>query len=414
MNILKILFLTLMFTTLVACGGSSSSGESEARSNDNVENNLPNSSTKNSDVNSSDGSENSSSNKSKESGSNNSDTTPKSDSKLSNQKSPMNFTLAVIPDTQFLSRDNPSIFRSQTRWISENYKKENIKFTVHLGDVVQNPEKDSEWLVAVQAMSLLDRNPETPYSILAGNHDIQDIALGIFDDASTNKSHRDANRNPKREQFTRFFSVQKQEQNFSTFKGADTTGLNSYHTFFDDSGQEYLVLALDWRISDKTIDWVKLVLKQHGTLPVILTTHELLDPRGISEGAKPAKMTPNGKRLWDNLINENDQIFITFNGHWNGEGYRLEKNKYGRSVLMIGVDYQNEYKGGNGMMQLVEFDKSANKLNFRSYSPYVQELLNVMKNVSKDVKLDKKNILNRWKFSIPLNFQERFSNFNQK
>lgn len=329
-------------------------------------------------------------------------------------KTETSFTLAVLPDTQFYAEKYPDIFAAQTRWIAANYKKENIKFSAHLGDIVQNPSNKIEWFNAVKAMSNLDINPDTPYSILAGNHDIPVLLDSIYG-SWTLPWHYDEKRDPKKEFFTRYFPIEKQKKNFKTFKGADATGLNSYHIFADDDGQEYLVLALDWRISDNTIDWVDSILDKHAQLPVILTTHELLDPR-VNEGELP-KWTNNGKRLWNKLIKNNDQIFITFNGHWNGEGYRIEKNKCGREVILVAVDYQNgikgkKYNGGNGMLQLVTFNKSANRLDMRSYSPYVQEKLKIL-NVLPDIKMDKRDQLERWQLRIPVNFKERFSNFNQ-
>lgn len=336
----------------------------------------------------------------------------------SSPKTETNFTLAVIPDTQFYSQNYPDIFASQTRWIAANYKKENIKFSTHLGDIVQNPSNKAEWFSAVKAMANLDVNPETPYSILAGNHDIPallDSAYGSW----TLPHHYDEKRNPKNEFFTRYFPVEKQKKNFKTFQGADSTGLNSYHIFADDDGQQYLVLALDWRISDNTIDWVDSILEKHAKLPVILTTHELLDPR-VNKGELP-KWTSNGKRLWNKLIKNNDQIFITFNGHWNGEGYRIEKNECGRNVILVAVDYQggisrssgDTYNGGNGLLQLVTFNKAANRLDMRSYSPYVQEKLNIVNALPGTLKMNEKDELERWKLQIPMDFKERFSNFNQ-
>lgn len=358
----------------------------------------------------------------------------------SDAKAETSFTLAIIPDTQKYAQKYPAIFESQTRWIAANYKKENIKFSAHLGDIVENPNSHKEWFNAVRAMSHLDKNPETPYSILAGNHDVPALIGSAFGSV-TFPSHYDDKRNLKNEIFLKYFPASKQRKNFKTFKGAfpiteattkakntssnkpkkttEEHALNSYHIFADDDGQKWLVLSLDWRTSDATHNWVEnTVFKKHPNLPVILITHELLDPR-VNKGQLP-KWTANGKRLWEKLIKNNDQIFITFNGHWNGEGYRIEKNNCGRDVILMAVDYQNgiggrngdHYNGGNGMLQLVRFNKASNRLDFRSYSPYVQEKLNIVSALP-NVSMHKKDELERWKFQIPVDFKERFSNFNK-
>jgi hypothetical protein len=49
-----------------------------------------------------------------------------------------NFTIIVLPDTQYYSENYPWIFDNQTRWIIENIEKLNIVFVSHEGDLVQN------------------------------------------------------------------------------------------------------------------------------------------------------------------------------------------------------------------------------------------------------------------------------------
>lgn len=68
------------------------------------------------------------------------------------------------------------------------------------------------------------------------------------------------------------------------------------------------MLALDWRLSAKGYAWAKDVIAQHPKTPVILTTHELVvDDDTLSD---------YGQQLWDQLIADHDQIFLTLNGHY--------------------------------------------------------------------------------------------------
>ena len=60
------------------------------------------------------------------------------------------FTIIVIPDTQFYSSSmnggSPEIFEAQTRWIVENRDSLNVVFVTHLGDYVQNGDEVlAEW-----------------------------------------------------------------------------------------------------------------------------------------------------------------------------------------------------------------------------------------------------------------------------
>lgn len=82
------------------------------------------------------------------------------------------FSIVVLPDTQYYSQSYPSLYYAQTRWIVENRYSHNILFVSHLGDIVHNNDLyEQEWLVADAAMSELDN--VLPYGILAGNHDMQ-------------------------------------------------------------------------------------------------------------------------------------------------------------------------------------------------------------------------------------------------
>lgn len=84
------------------------------------------------------------------------------------------FTLAVMPDTQYLF-DGPSIDKAPVeaslRYLLEHGREENIVFLSHLGDLTQNGAK-AECAAIGDAFRLLDRQG-VGYSVLAGNHDVK-------------------------------------------------------------------------------------------------------------------------------------------------------------------------------------------------------------------------------------------------
>lgn len=299
------------------------------------------------------------------------------------------FTLAVLPDTQKYSRYSPERFNAQTQWIADHHQQQGIKFTLHLGDVVDRATEPGEWQYAREALQRLEASDNTPYSLLPGNHDV------------LNSSQWDNQRDLAAEPFLQHFPTSLQAGNFSTFKGSDATGFSSYH-IFSGGKRQYLVLALDWRSSATTVAWAQQVLDQHPDLPVILTTHQLLNIAGDGE---TAIFTDHGSMLWEELIRKNDQIFLTFNGHHHGEAMMIGKNDYGRDVVMVVVDYQSGFWGGNGMMQLVAFDEANDELDFRSFSPWVDTIA-LQERQPQDE-------LERWEFSVALDFDSRFSGFNQ-
>lgn len=263
------------------------------------------------------------------------------------------FTLAILPDTQIYANQYPQIFKAQTKWISKNYKKRNIVFTLHLGDIVDTP-NEKQWKNAKAALDILNKNKKTPYSISAGNHDIFDF------------KKEDFKRDLQKEPYFEYFSPTLQKKRFKTFKGADKTGFNSYH-IFKANGQQFLVLALDWRPSKMSFQWANKILKKHKNIPTIITTHQLLQ-------VKPLELSDLGKKIWDTLVKNNNQVFMTLNGHHSGVAKIQRKNNFGNPVLMVVMDFQSNFKGGNGMLALLTFSKSQNKLIFRSYSPWVANI----------------------------------------
>src|SRR5690606_20889646 len=166
--------------------------------------------------------------------------------------------------------------------------------------------------------------------------------------------------------------------------------------------REYLVLALDWRVSANTAAWAQQVLDEHPTLPTILTTHQLMNIAGDGE---TAIFTEHGAMLWDTLIRNNDQIFLTLNGHHHGEAMMVAKNDFGRDVVLVVVDYQSGFWGGNGMMQLISVDETDNLLQFRSYSPWVAAIPEEERRPQDE--------LSRWEFDVPMHFGSRFANFGE-
>ncbi|WP_202969358.1 LamG-like jellyroll fold domain-containing protein [Leifsonia sp. ALI-44-B] len=311
------------------------------------------------------------------------------------------FTLAVLPDTQFYSRysadqfiprygDDP--FSVQTDWLAKNADALQIPFVTHLGDVVDRVGVNNEWIAADNAMKNLDE-AKLPYSILAGNHDVRDSNDNLFDDQY----------NLANEPFLKWFGPNR-AQNVSTFQGSDPTGFNQFHIFEAD-GQKYMVLALSWRASDATLAWAADVMAQHPTVPVILTTHQVID---IAPDGETPRETDYGLRLWDKLIKNHDQIFLTLNGHFHGSS-RLDKtNDFGHTVTEVVIDYQMAYEGGDGYLGLYEFDLTNDVINVQTASPWVtwkpQETL-----TSYDQPFLEGS---QQQFSLPIDFSERFKGFN--
>ncbi|MDC2957868.1 Tat pathway signal sequence domain protein [Streptomyces gilvifuscus] len=296
------------------------------------------------------------------------------------------FTLAVMPDTQYLF-DGPSIDKAPVeaslRYLLEQGGEsgENIVFLSHLGDLTQNGAQ-AEFAAIGEAFGLLDRRG-AGYSVLAGNHDV--------------KSSSDDQRGP-----TPYLDAfgPRRFKGGPTFGGASADGYNTYH-LFRAAGREWMVLALDWRLSEKGYTWAKDVLAAHPRTPVILTTHELV----VEDG----RLSDYGQQLWDRLIADHDQIFLTLNGHYWPAARATRRNAAGHDVHLHLTNYQNRYFGGAAMIRLYRFDLDRDVIDVETVSPWILGRAGKGLNELERQEVELSGDADR--FSVEIDFADRFSGF---
>ncbi|MFF3468475.1 LamG-like jellyroll fold domain-containing protein [Streptomyces sp. NPDC002619] len=314
----------------------------------------------------------------------------------------LQFTLAVMPDTQFLywgSQDsvNRAPQEESFRYIINNSgdADNNIVFMAHLGDLTQDADPLSFQQVD-KAFALLDSHGAA-YSVLAGNHDVSG------DDSRGDTPYLQT-MGPQRFKHSK------------TFAGSDTTGYNTAH-IFQAAGRSWLVLALDWRTTDQGYEWANGVIKAHPKMPVILTSHDIVAspyddnvfPYESGDPENNAVLLGNGQAAWDKLINDNDQVFLTLNGHYWPPGRMTQKNAAGNDVHMHITNYQNRYFGGGGMIRLYHFDLARNTIDIETINPWIlaqapesrTELAAEHARITGPVD----------NFSMPIDFEQRFSSF---
>ncbi|MDH6588461.1 hypothetical protein M2161_007567 [Streptomyces sp. SAI-133] len=295
------------------------------------------------------------------------------------------FTLAVMPDTQYLF-DGPSIDKAPVeaslRYLLEHGKDENIVFLSHLGDLTQNG-ATAEFAAISDAFELLDRRG-VGYSVLAGNHDV--------------KSSTTDQRGP-----TPYLDVFGPDRfrGHRTFGGASPDGYNTYH-LFRAAGRAWMVLALDWRLSDQGHAWAKSVLAAHPKTPVILTTHELV--------VADDQLSAYGQQLWDRLVKDHDQIFLTLNGHYWPAGRATRKNTAGNDVHLHLTNYQNRYFGGAAMIRLYRFDLDRGVIDVETVSPWILGRAAEGLNELERQEIELSGEADR--FTVAIDFAERFAGFD--
>lgn len=305
------------------------------------------------------------------------------------------FSMAVLPDTQFYSRYaapetgdqytnryGSQPFASQTQWIVDNAATYDTRFTMHLGDVVDQVNHPEQWQVASDAMEKLE-DAGQPYSILAGNHDV--------DGSST-----------PYDTYTSYFSKNRAEQNSTFLERDPQTGGHEAHLLNVD-GQDFLILSLSWDANQAGLDWAEGILKRYPGVPTILNSHQLIN---VADDAITPIPTDFGERVWNQLIAPYDQVFLTFNGHHHGATEWTRTNNAGNPVHQVLMDYQMAYAGGNGYMGLVEFDLTNGVISQTSFSPWVMEKPAEVLVPEDQAVLDGAG----QSFSIPFDFKSRFPN----
>ncbi|RKS79951.1 3',5'-cyclic AMP phosphodiesterase CpdA [Motilibacter peucedani] len=297
------------------------------------------------------------------------------------------FTLAVLPDTQYLfdhDAADPRPLAETFHYLLKQRKDDNIVFMTHLGDVTEHGTQDEISLAA----STFDAGlaDQMPYSVLGGNHDVSG------DDQRGTTPYLQAF-GPSR------FAV------MPTFGGASPDGYNSYHVLTA-AGQEWLVLALDWRTSDKGVAWVQGVIDAHHDLPVILTTHDLVAPAGDGGAA----LSDNGERLWEALVRKNDQVFLMLNGHYWPPARTVLHNDAGNEVHAHITNYQDRYYGGAGMVRLYHFDLARGVIDVETFSPWFLDRDPAKRSPLAAETVELTSDVDR--FTLGIDFAQRFKGFS--
>jgi len=303
------------------------------------------------------------------------------------------FTIAVVPDTQYLfdgqGRGDAAPLEASFDWIAEHADDRNIVFTASLGDLTENGTTDQMDRVGAVYDQLADTG--MPYAVLAGNHDIDG---GRTDDERPGTPYL-AEFGPQR------FTDQ------PTFGGADETGYNTYNVV-PAAGRDWVVLSLDWRMSEASFAWAQGVIDDHPTSPVLLTTHEL----AYDGGQGVAQASDYGQQLWDRLVRDNDQAFLGVGGHFWPTARATQQNAAGHDVELDLANYQERYYGGAGMIRLYTFDLTEDRVDVETFSPWAEQAVEdgnaLAHQVARPTTPGDRAVD---QFSYELDFQERFAGF---
>jgi 3',5'-cyclic AMP phosphodiesterase CpdA len=281
--------------------------------------------------------------------------------------------LAVLPDTQFYALRYPGLFLAQTGWIRSQAVTRDIRYVLHLGDIVHNNTKP-EWERASDAMGQL--HGAVPYALAPGNHD-----YGPGGNASTRETRLNDH-----------FSFEL-AAGTPGFGGAHRRGAldNSYH-LFSIQGRDFITIALEWGPRDEVIEWANQVMAAHPDREGILVTHAYLNNNDRrydhTDTEHPQRFNPHdystpggvndGEELWQKLVRRH-RFAMTFNGHVldDGCGYLASVTDHGNVCHQMLSNYQMRDQGGEAYMRLLEFMPDGRSVAVFTYSPLYDRFLDV-------------------------------------
>lgn len=270
-----------------------------------------------------------------------------------------NFAIIVFPDTQYSADSFPQAFEAQGRWVRDNRDARNIRYAIHVGDVVDESNQNRQWRNATSSMGLLEGR--VPYIIGVGNHDMDAMPRG-----QNPAVVRDAQAFNNNFPLTKFSGL-------PSFGGSlpASRNDNSFHKF-SAGGTDWLVLALKYVPTDAEIAWGNQVIAANPNRQVMIVTHAY--QRGTQRDA-------TGNKLWTQLVSRHRNVSFVFSGHYVNQGLIAERGQNGNTVYQVQADYQNaKVLDPNSYLRIMEFNPTAKTVDVKTYSPFLNKNLTDGKN----------------------------------
>ena len=267
------------------------------------------------------------------------------------------FSVIVLPDTQNYAEKFPDTYVAQTQWIRDNVEKENIKFVMHLGDIVQHHnDSEEQWLVADKAHRLLDG--AVPYSMTPGNHDLE---------------YKDKVYSRETRLYNKYFGPQR-FADYPWYGGHWGENNDNNYCTFEADGMKFLVISLEYAPRDEVLTWATEVAANHPEHRVMVATHCYMRPAGRDSKAG-GSLGNSGDGVWEKFVRRSPNVFLVTSGHVLGVGRQVSNNDADLPVHEMLVDYQGLPNGGDGWLRIMKFVPDENKIEIRAYSPLLDETM---------------------------------------
>lgn len=311
------------------------------------------------------------------------------------------FTVVVIPDTQYYMEVNPDVpgatfemFKAQIDWIKANQAAENIVFVAGVGDIVDNGDfkagtyPDSSVSRAEWEKAKYYYNLETPfagfpdgipYGLAVGNHDqtghgypisYDNFSLGFHTTHTTGF-------------YNKYFGVSHfagRSYYGGSYTATEANNNDNHYSLFSAGGIDFIVIFLEYdeaanQYSTALEDWAHSLLGTYSSRKAIIVMHALGRPNGTpgSNLGTPSIFYPRAQAVY-NRIRSRPNVFLMLGGHTGGSGEGFRQDTYGgKTIKSITSNYQGQTNGGNGYLRLMKFSVANDLISIKSYSPYLNQ-----------------------------------------
>ncbi len=269
------------------------------------------------------------------------------------------YVFAFLPDTQYMTQDNPKSLKVMFDYLVDQGKQKNIKYVIGLGDMT-NGNSQREWSTITKQTDRL--NSYIPYSFVPGNHDVLlNNKLELFNKAYAKKTgfyyqHVAANGG--------FFNEESVRSTYLTFSVGEI---------------DYLIINLDFGATDDILEWAGSVLDAHPDHRAIITTHGYLNSDGTTldntDYADPTEYDKgfnSGEEIWEKLVSKHENIDMIVCGHMHHDSIVCtpREGDAGNTVYQILMDPQSTCKklGGLGTVGLMYFTADGSRARVEYYS----------------------------------------------
>lgn len=275
------------------------------------------------------------------------------------------FTFVILPDTQNYTAQllggTVAMLEAQIQWILDQRDALNIVCVLHAGDCTDH-NIALEWQRFRGAMSRLDG--VVPYVISVGNHDgavqaVNNTAL-----------------------FNRYFPLGDYAGD-PTFAGtADSGKFDNHCRFISAGGVDWLVFAMEFGPHNAVLDWANQLAARHPNRRVALVTHTHVATDNTLHGSKSShtllpvrdyKRDNDGPDVWEKFLRRQPGSALVFSGHLGGSGGKgrlVMNNDAGSPVFQMLSDFQSLALGGGGLLRIVRFFPSEDRMAVSTFSPH--------------------------------------------